>query len=140
MESQVLSDFEVEALLDRHATLLRRHEAERAASLALGCEPALAQLLTLAERVQDALVPVTPAAQFRRQLGASLEAEAAHRIGGSALAPHAAVRGLAGRALTALRRNPARSLAGGSAALALVGVTALLLRERSGHTATGSGS
>ena len=138
MDTRLPTEFDVEALLDRHAALLQHHEAERASALAGGCDPALAQLLKLAEQVQDALVPVMPAAQFRHRLGDRLEAEATRRQRASSLARRAAALSLPGRALVAFRRSPVRSLAGGSAALALVGVTALLLRERAGQAAAGS--
>ncbi len=123
-------------LLDRHAELLRQRDGQRAAALAAESEPALAALMRCAERVQGQLLWSAPDPEFRHRLGEMLRQEA--RRAWAVQAPDGSRgRALAQNGVSALRRHRRRILAGGGAAVAVIGVTlAVLLRDRSGAAET----
>jgi hypothetical protein len=124
--------------LDQHANLLRDRRALQADALARGSEPELEELMLLAERVQAALVPVSPDASFRAGLRSRLEEDAGHlRTAAQLLAPQERLQ----RVGQTIRRHPRRLLFGGGAAVAVLGLgaAAVLLHGRGAKAATVSG-
>jgi len=131
----------LEDLLDAHGLWLAQGDVGRAAVTAQAAADRgltdARELMSVAGHARGALAPVAPAAEFRERLHDDLVAAARARRNLALAAPRRRSAAIAGW----LRRQPARRLLRGGAAVAVIGLAAAVVwLERSERGAVGAAS